>query len=137
LESGKRPDILASIGTTRLYIDVSVRHPCAPSYIAEAAKKELSAAMVAEVQKKRLYEERARLDRAEFEPFALETYGGFGECARDVVARVAGFADNAGPCLWSKSEVSRMMISHVAIAVQRGNAMCALTGYVERKHRRA
>ena len=60
--------------------------------------------------------------------FALESYGGISDSANDLINEISVFASEHLSA-WSKEEIIEDLTSAVACAVQRGNAIAALSGY--------
>jgi hypothetical protein len=73
------------------------------------------------VEKDNNYAAMAQAIDMEFIPFVLYTYGGFHSSALKVIQKMAESLDPAC-CLLSHTEWKRMLMQHIAIAVQRGNA---------------
>lgn len=69
------------------YVDVSVVHPAAPSYVKQAHRA-LSAALTREKQKDSLYQQRATSQGASFFPFVVETFGAFGKKAQSFISKL-------------------------------------------------
>lgn len=126
-EDGRRPDILIRLGAQSFMIDVTVRHPTAPSHVA-AAQTPLEVARRAEREKRALYDQLARDNHCRFVPFVIESFGAFGAAAVDFVKLIAGHAEEAGS-QWSRHEVLFGVISAVQVAVQSGNAMTTTQGF--------
>ena len=60
-------------------------------------------------------------------PFAIESFGTFGQAAEDFVASIAEHASH-GFTFWNKQQVLTGLINSVACAVQRGNAQAIRWG---------
>lgn len=93
-------DVRVALGHRVIYVDVSVVHPTAVSYRLTASRRTLSTAARAEGTKARQYAERAAAEHADFVPFIIESYGGFGEQARRFANEIAAHA-RIGSDLWS------------------------------------
>ena len=125
--SNDRPDIDIEIGDKRYLVDVTVRHPCAPSHAASSSRCSLAAARAAEKEKNRKYEEMARLQKATFVPFAVETFGGMGDCASDFVKQLIS-EGRKHAYVWAPYEIVYGIQHSVAVAIQRGNAAMLSVG---------
>ena len=126
-------DIRVALGAKLFYIDVTVVHPTAASYLHEAAGASLKIAKKAERSKSRQYKDKAKRERATFVPFVMETFGGFGKCARDFVNLLATFA-RSGSALWTPADVRRTAQRAVLDALMLGN-MQMLTAELTKCHR--
>jgi len=104
-------DIRFSLGGQLVYVDVTVVHPTAATYLARATQGPLRAAASAEAAKNRQYLARAEQENAQFFPFAVETYGGFGKLARQLVKLISDPASGAS-ALFSPADIRQ--------AIQRG-----------------
>jgi hypothetical protein len=93
-----------ALGHRVIYVDVSVVHPTAVSYRLTASRRTLSTAARAEGTKARQYAERAAAEHADFVPFIIESYGGFGKQARRFANEIAAHA-RIGSDLWSPHDV--------------------------------
>ena len=82
----RRTDIYAVLGPKSYHIDVRVTHPTSLSYVETACQGPLRAAEAAAQEKRRRYAAMAHADGAEFVPFIVETFGGFGKDARTFIA---------------------------------------------------
>lgn len=83
------PDIVLEDGAKRIYLDVVIVNPGAPSYREAAAYEACSAAKEKELMKTTHYREVVGVN-ATFIPLALETTGRFGRAAMNFVRRQAG-----------------------------------------------
>jgi hypothetical protein len=121
-DSNKRPDIQIDLPARTLLSDVTISHPSTKSFRTVAAKRGVEAVGdEREVEKDNNYAAMAKAIDMEFIPFVLYTYGGFHSSALKVIQRMAESLDPAC-CLLSRAEWKRMLMQHIAIAVQRGNA---------------
>ena len=75
-------------------------HPTAASYIPTSSRRILATAAAAERRKDAQYLQRAAAENAEFVPFIVESFGGFGNKARRLVNDIAAYA-RIGSVLWS------------------------------------
>jgi hypothetical protein len=121
-DSNKRPDIQIDLPAETLLSDVTISHPSTKSWRKVAAKRGVEAVGdEREVEKDDKYAAMAKAIDMEFIPFVLYTYGGFHSSALKVIQKMAESLDPAC-CLLSRAEWKRMLMQHIAIAVQRGNA---------------
>ena len=104
-------DIRFSLGGQLIYVDVTVVHPTAATYLARATQGPLRAAASAEAAKNRQYLARAEQEHAQFFPFVVETFGGFGKLARQLVKLISDHASGAS-ALFSPDDIRQ--------AIQRG-----------------
>lgn len=116
---GKRPDILVTLGTDHFLVDVTIRHPTAPSQVAIALVP-LGIASQAERRKLDHYQDMARQQLATMVPFAIESYGAFGDLATSFMKRIADHARHSSPS-YSVVSILSGLIQSLAVAVQRGN----------------
>ena len=105
------PTSASSLGGQLVYVDVTVVHPTAATYLARATQGPLRAAASAEAAKNRQYLARAEQENAQFFPFVVETYGGFGKLARQLVKLISDHASGAS-ALFSPADIRQ--------AIQRG-----------------
>jgi hypothetical protein len=121
-DSNKRPDIQIDLPARTLLSDVTISHPSTKSWRDVAAKRGVEAVGdEREIEKNSNYSVMAQAIDMEFIPFVLYTYGGFHSSALKVLRKMAESLDPAC-CLLSRAEWKRMLMQHIAIAVQRGNA---------------
>ena len=121
LYSGElRPDGDFFSETGREIIDVTVSHPTAVSNVERACRSKLAVTFEAERLKKVKYAQLAASHNADVTPFALETFGAFGDSARDLVKRIA---KSSKPEItgWTQHQILYGLSNEVAIAFQRGN----------------
>jgi hypothetical protein len=120
----RRTDIFAVLGPKSYHIDVRVTHPTSRSYVEVACQGSLRAANVAAQEKKRQYGAMASAEGAEFVPFIVETYGGFGVDARDFMSELAKFASLTSQ-VWSASETRHLVRTEIHRALFEGNLRVA------------
>ena len=121
LTSEKRPDLDCTLGLKRFLIDVTVRHPTAPSHVGVASRRSLAVAEQAEKDKTRKFASASRVLKAHFVPFAVETFGGIGKAARSFVSEMVK-SSRALQFQWVPPEALYGLLNTVAVAIQRGNA---------------
>ena len=125
--SGKRPDVHIYFPSSRTMVDVSVVHPGAISF-ARHAHVPLYAAHCRERDKTSKYRKVAETESAQFVPFVLETFGGFGTQALKFVSDVASLARDNLSLAQSEPDFRGSMVRCLAISLQVGNAHVALSG---------
>ena len=103
-------------------LDVTVRHPLAPSHVSECAKGDGKSVLErAEAEKHREYRDLAEEAGAKFFAFAVETTGRLGN---DAMAFMKIFISESAKFknLWAPKEIVYGIYRSVAIAIARGNA---------------
>ena len=122
LRSERRPDIEVTLGAESFHIDVSIKHPLAPTY---AGKDPEVVVRRAEASKEQKYGEVAREAGAAFIPFIMTTYGGVGAKALAFVAKIIKRGQEVAPCpLLTK----RRLILGLQGALMKGNYRCLTSG---------
>lgn len=117
---GKRPDLSVAFLNDQTYIDVSVTHPLAPSYVGQAALKHGYAAARREQEKIEEYKTYAAQQHAVFVPFVLESLGTLGKQARRYIDKLGDAAEAySGEAAASFRARARSIIS---MTLQLGNA---------------
>ena len=116
LASGVRPDIDALFGLNRALVDCTIRTPDSQKPLTS-----LAAAAEAEADKHRTYDALAADLGAKVVPFAIETFGAWGEEARNFMLQLRNFVQTNGREL-TASDFYYWACSEISIAVQRGNA---------------
>ena len=84
-ETRKRPDLQIVLPNRHILTDVVVTHPLAPSYFRATGKEHLIKAKHAAAAKCRKYAEVADSQQADFIPFSIESTGGIGKEAADLI----------------------------------------------------
>ena len=122
--SRRRPDLDVTIGGRRFLVDVSIRHPTAPSRVARAATGPPLVTAERGAREKTLYHGpsvAAMHPPAEFVPFVLETYGGLaGQAAAFIKTVITATAQLA--YVWAPPEIIHGLPYAIAVAVQRLNS---------------
>jgi hypothetical protein len=112
--------------------DVAVTHPCAASYVQNAAGRALHAATDREKRKCAKYSRACNSQGLAFKPFVIETYGAFStEAQATVKAAVAKMAaklpndafSELAMGTWTASSFRSHFLQRISIALQRGNAI--------------
>ena len=109
-------DIKFVFGATVGYVDVSVVHPTAATYVGNAQRGPLRAAQTIGRSKDRQYLARATSEHASFYPFVLETYWGFGRRARELIRVICQHADSLSD-VWSSAEIRASLLRDVTAAL--------------------
>ena len=122
----KRPDLQIIYGPTNLLLDVTISHPCAPSYLDHARTPRYTIAR-AERAKRAKYAPIAAEHQALFLPFAMDTFGAGGDSAGVAIGHILSIAEDS-MCTWSPAEVGTGANASVAVAIQRGNALTLREG---------
>ena len=136
LNYGKRPDLHIVLGTWQCLADVTVTHPCAPSNIG-AALVELGLSRRAETQKNKRYRTMASAQGTHFLPVAAETFGAIGDSAYLLFSKIADYAEESTHgVIWQRNAVRLGLINAVAMAIQRGNAICITRGLHQAQYNR-
>jgi hypothetical protein len=126
-KDGKRPDLQIIFPSRHIITDVCISHPLAPSYLGKAKDLEAATANGAAAVKVRKYVEVSTTQQASFIPFAAESTGGLSPEAIELLKQIA-LASNDHLRLDPAQARQGAMQAAVAIAIQRGNAMCMFAG---------
>ncbi len=120
-----RPDILAYLPAASYIIDGVFVHPSSPSYLSLPAVP-LHCAHAAERRKASHYSSTHTSDECKLVPFAMETYGAFGDVAHSFVAMLAALSrESVSPSLDPPP-----LFSSLAILLQKCNAFILSRGIV-------
>jgi len=120
------PDLRLILGPQRVLVDVSIRHPLAPSNV-RRAQRSLATAENGEREKITKYERDAQQMGFRFVPFIIETTGGWGPKARALATELANHADNHMDI--PKERALNLLAQGISTAVQIGNAQLLLGCY--------
>ena len=126
-DNGLRPDLQLIMDQYNKLIDVTIVHPTCPSHVKQA-QTQLKTAHDACENKTNKYMKLAQQQSADFVPFAVESFGGLSDSATDLINEISVFASEHLSA-WSKEEIIEDLTSAIACAIQRGNAIAALSGY--------
>jgi hypothetical protein len=118
-----RPDALIFFQKNELTVDVSITHPCSPSYVSAAAKRPLNAARIRERLKDQKYLAPMRLEGLEFFPLVFETFGAIAPRSFSLLRLLS---TSASSCPTVSPSYIRDSLS---IALQQGNARVMIQGY--------
>ena len=122
----KRPDIIVYTARETLIIDVSLLHPLSPSYVADWRADNVEAELRLIAQRERRKRSKYAKLSTEFhggvvQPFVIDAYGAFGQCADELLAKLAHHATDGGTS-GSAAAFVAAATARIAVAVQRGNA---------------
>ena len=124
--SKRRPDLDVTLADKRYLVDVTVRHPAAPSRAYRGARGSLEVAAEAEREKTEYHRAATAAARgAQFVPFAVETFGGLGRQAAEFVKTVSAQMAQLA-YTWAPREVVAGLPTAVAVAIQRFNTRACL-----------
>ena len=129
---GKRVDAQVYFATDTTALDVRVTHPASPSYCiaTKIALTPLGAARDSERKKHTKYDSQAKGEGASFNPFVLESFGGFGREATLFLHKIArSFCENS-PFPVNKDAFLKRTIRQIGVLLQRGNAYVQLAGCI-------
>ena len=127
-EDGKRPDLQLTIPGQSILSDVVVSHPLCKAHLARAVVKPLATAEDAATSKHRKYRQLAQQQHSRFIPFSVETTGGRGKDAEQLIEQISLVCKDHF-LLPSHEQITNAIRSSVAIAIQRGNALAVFGGY--------
>ena len=127
-EDGRRPDLQIVIPGEHILTDVVVSHPLCRSHLDTARAKPLATAEQAEQRAHRAYSSMAEAQNARFLPFSVESTGGMGKDAEELIEQIS-LACRDHLVLPSHHHIAHHIRASVAIAVQRGNALAVYGGY--------
>ena len=134
-DSDKRPDMLLSLPGRRIITDVAIVHPLAPGRVwHKESHRKLGAARVRERQKRRNYADLVTVHNYQLHPFVMETCGGMGPAAVQLV-NIMAEAGEAHMRVWAKEDAVQALMHAVAVSVQRGGAISYLYGYEQALHK--
>ena len=125
LSSAQRPDLQIVFPGRMLLTDVVVSHSLTASNI-------LSGRSTANDRQRRTNEKYAGMASriaAELLNVSIDTCGGMASDAVRLVEAIGEQGERWSAGTWSSGEVRRFLLSAIAVAVQRGNALAMLTGY--------
>ena len=123
----KRPDILICLPHTSYLVDVSIRHPTAPSNL-RLAHQPLAVVKQAEQRKHAKYDQMAAAINSAFVPFIMETHGGYGPEALKLISDLVPPDTSPLDNLYPLHQTAFDLRSSLAIALQRGNAHAVMVG---------
>jgi hypothetical protein len=121
----KRPDIQIVFPGRMLLTDVVVSHSLTAVQIRESRS---SAAKWQTIKNKKYAGVASRIG-AELLNMSIDTSGGLASDAVRLVDAIGEEGERWSLGTWAGAEIRRQLLSAVAVAVQRGNALAMLTGY--------
>jgi len=124
-----QPDVVVTFDNDIHAIDVSGTDPCAPSYVAAAARHTLHAAGSREREKNAHYSALVRLPGVQFFPFVFETLGGLSERAIEFVDKLSMHA-RARPGAVAVGSFKYHLLSAISVIIQTCNANLVNDAYV-------
>ena len=90
-DSQKRMDVVVTLASGRVWVDVSVVNPLIDSYL-----NDKNPLVTRQKQKQAKYGEHARKLRVRFIPFVVSTFGGLGPMATELLQWIAAAAYDKG-----------------------------------------
>ena len=123
--SKQRPDLQIVFPGRMLLTDVVVSHSLTSSRIA----RHRSTTGIKQGEKDRKYAHVASRLGAELLNVSVDTCGGLASEAVGLVRAIAEEGERWSAGTWSSTVIERQLLSAIAMAVQRGNAITMLTGY--------
>jgi hypothetical protein len=120
-----RPDLQLVLNGQYYLIDVTIRHPTCPTYYdckEGSSEVQLASTAIAEKQKIGKYSTMAKDQHASFLPFAVESYGGLGKSAKQVIQLIQQSATDQ-MLMWPYQQIVENLKAEIAISIQRGNAV--------------
>ena len=120
----KRADLRIMGLGRHLMVDVSITHPCASSFLAQAATTRLSAANTRAAAKRDKYRAISRRIGVRFIPFVLESYGAANRDVHELIKLLSACADSSA--IHHTVSFSRWAKSLLSITLQKGN--CRVMG---------
>jgi hypothetical protein len=119
--------MIFELGNKRLMIDFTVVRPDSATHFAHGLSETLQVAKRAEAEKRKKYELLAEQEGCEFLAFAVETYGGWGPDACEVVKRLLKHTSHA-QSVWAPKDLVYNLERTIAVAIQKRNAAMILKG---------
>ena len=126
--SAQRPDLLIVFPGRMLLTDVVVSHSLTAHRIIDERG---SAATRKQGVKDRKYAHVASRLGAELLNVSADTCGGLASDAFRLVRAIGEEGDSCSLGTWSSAVIERQLLSAIAVAVQRGNALAVLAGYAQ------
>ena len=117
----ERPDLDVRIGAARFLVDVTIRDPLCISNVRLASQGSLKLAEKAAADKVAKYSVMAQEAKAQFVPFAIETFGGMCKAAAAWVKNLKKIAAQLY-CSVDMADLISEINQNIAIALARDNA---------------
>ena len=121
----RRPDLQIVFPGRMLLVDVVVTHSLTSSRVARGQ----SAVVIKQTEKHKKYAGVASRLGAELLNLSVDTFGGMASHAVKLVEAIGEEGERWSAGTWSSGHIRRMLLSSIAVAVQRGNAMVMLSGF--------
>ena len=117
-----RPDLYITIGSKQWLIDVTIRHPLAPSHVEAVARNHMACIEAAEKEKHGIYKDLVANTGITLVPFVVETTGRLGTEAKkflnkELIAEAASYR-----VVWAPKQVVYSIYREITMAVVKGNA---------------
>ena len=109
------------------FVDTSVNHPAAPSYL-NLASTPLAVTARAERNKNNSYLHHAQALGAHFFPFVMESFGAIGPKALDFISRLAEEAIANGLPIIDSQKIKPFIFRSLSFTLQSGNANIMMNG---------
>jgi hypothetical protein len=122
----RRPDLECVIADVSLLADVQIIHPTSKSHLKEKSPHSMAARL-----KTSKYSDLfgAGKPHTEFVPLIFDAYGGVPKLTRDFFARIGELSElSASGGFMTQRRCVELLVSRVAIAIQRGNAKTVQQG---------
>ncbi len=125
----RRPDVDIVLDSGRLLIDVAVVHASSPTYVInhQAMTSAIAPLMAREAAKTSKYRRIADEAQAEFIPFVVSSFGGFGEGAMRLFSMLRNAVEAMEPVPWSSDPVADL-IRELSMILQRFNSLASIEG---------
>ena len=124
-DNKQRPDLQIAFPGRMLLTDVAVTYSLTPHYISATR----SAVTVAQLRKKGKYASVASRLGAELLNACVDACGGLASDASKLVRAIGDEGERWSAGAWSSGDIQRRLLSEIAVAVQRGNALTMLTAH--------
>ena len=124
-DNKQRPDIQIAFPGRMLLTDVAVTYSLTPYYISATG----SSAAVAQRRKRNKYASVASHLGAELLNVCVDACGGLASDASKLVRAIGDEGEKWSAGTWSSDDIQRRLLSAIAVAVQRGNALTMLTAF--------
>ena len=126
-DEGSRADGKFYFISLPAFVDSSVVHPAAPSYL-NVASTPLATTAKRERDKNNSYLYFAQSEGAQFYPFVLETFGAIGPRGLDFVSRLSEEAISNGLTTLENQKIKTFILRSISFTLQSGNANIMING---------
>jgi hypothetical protein len=136
-DSGTRPDLQIMFEGHHIITDVVISHPLTQGYChsRRALSGQAGVARAKESGKATKYQALTEQQSADFYAFGAESCGGLGTRALALLKQLSQVGE-AHLAMWPQHQIVQHMLSSVAVAIQRGNALTVLSGYTNELRKR-